>query len=49
MSTNGGTAPEQASQRAAGTHVPADREGLARTLLELCAQGAVLFSTWFLF
>ena len=48
MSTNGGTAHEHASQRAAGGRVPADREGLARTLLDLCAQGAVLFSTWFL-
>jgi hypothetical protein len=49
MSTNGEMAPEHASQRAAGGHAPADREGLARTLLDLCAQGAVLFSTWFLF
>jgi hypothetical protein len=49
MSTNGGTAHEPTSQSAAGGHAPADREGLARTLLDLCAQGAVLFSTWFLF
>ena len=49
MSTDGWTAHEHASQRAAGSHAPADREGLARTLLDLCAQGAVLFSTWFLF
>jgi hypothetical protein len=49
MSTNGGTAHEHARQRTAGGHVPAGREGLARTLLDLCAQGAVLFSTWFLF
>jgi hypothetical protein len=49
MSTNGGTAHEHARQRAAGGHVPAGRESLARTLLDLCAQGAVLFSTWFLF
>jgi hypothetical protein len=48
MSTNGGTAPGHASQSAAGGHAPADREALARTLLDLCAQGAVLFSTWFL-
>jgi hypothetical protein len=41
--------PEHASLRAAGGHVPADREGLARTLLDLGAQGAVLFSTWCLF
>ncbi len=49
MSTNGGTPHEHASQSAAGDHVPTGREALARTLLELCAQGAVLFSTWFLF
>jgi hypothetical protein len=49
MSMNEGTAHEHASQRTAGSHAPADREGLARTLLDLCAQGAVLFSTWFLF
>jgi hypothetical protein len=49
MPINRWTAPEHASQSAAGGHVPADREGLARTLLDLCAQGAVLFSTWFLF
>jgi len=49
MSTNGGTAPEHAIQIAAGDHAPAGREGLARTLLDLCAQDAVLFSTWFLF
>jgi hypothetical protein len=35
--------------RAPRGHVPAGREVLARTLLDLCAQGAVLFSTWFLF
>jgi len=49
MSTNGRTAHEHASQRAAGSHAPADREALARTLLDLCAQGAVLCSMWFLF
>jgi hypothetical protein len=49
MSTDGGTAHHHASQRAAGSPAPAGREALARTLLELCAQGAVLFSTWFLF
>jgi hypothetical protein len=49
MSTNGGTAPEHASQSAVGSHAPAARGALARTLLDLCAQGAVLFSTWFLF
>ena len=49
MSTDGWTAHEHASQRAAGNHAPVDREGLARTLLDLCAQGTVLFSTWFLF
>jgi hypothetical protein len=43
MSKNGGTAPGHASQSAAG-----GREALARTRLDLCAQGAVLFSTWFL-
>lgn len=48
MSTNRGTAPEHTSQSAARGHVPADREGLARMLLDLCAQGAVLFSTWLL-
>jgi hypothetical protein len=49
MSTNGGTAHEHAHQHTAGGHAPADREGLARTLLDFCAQGAVLFSMWFLF
>jgi hypothetical protein len=49
MSTNEGTAHEHACQHVAGSHVPADREGLARTLLDFCAQGAVLFSMWFLF
>jgi hypothetical protein len=48
MSTNGGTAHEHASQRATGGHVPTGREDLVRMLLDLCAQGAVLFSTWFL-
>jgi hypothetical protein len=49
MSTDRWTAHEHARQRAAGSHAPAGREALARTLLELYAQGAVLFSTWFLF
>jgi hypothetical protein len=49
MLTNGGTAPANASQSVAWGPAPANREALARTLLELCAQGAVLFSTWFLF
>jgi hypothetical protein len=49
MSTDGRTAHEHARQRAAGSHAPAGREALVRTLLDLCAQGAVLFSTWFLF
>jgi hypothetical protein len=49
MSTNGGMAHEHASQNASGGHALADREALARMLLDLCAQGAVLFSTWFLF
>jgi hypothetical protein len=49
MSTNEGTAHEHARQRTAGGHVPAGREVLARTLLDLCVQGAVLFSMWFLF
>jgi hypothetical protein len=49
MSTGGGTAHEHASQSATGGHVPADMEGLARTLLDIRAHGAVLFSTWFLF
>ncbi|MDQ3832001.1 MAG: hypothetical protein M3361_22470 [Candidatus Tectomicrobia bacterium] len=43
------TAHAQASQRAAGSPAPAGREALARMLVDLCAQGAVLFSTWFLF
>jgi hypothetical protein len=38
-----------ASQRAAGGHAPADLEGLVRTLLDCCAQGAVLFALWFVF
>ena len=48
MSTDGWTAHEHASQSAAGGHAPAGREALARMLLDLCAQGAVLFSTWLL-
>jgi hypothetical protein len=48
MSTNGWTAHHHARQNAVGGSAPADREGLARTLLDLCAQGAVLFSAWFL-
>jgi hypothetical protein len=49
MSTDGWTASEHARQSAAGGHAPTDREALVRTLLDLCAQGAVLGSTWFLF
>jgi hypothetical protein len=49
MSTDRWTAHAHASQRAVGSHVFAGREMLVRTLFELCAQGAVLFSTWFLF
>jgi hypothetical protein len=49
MVTDGWMTHDHASQRAAGGHAPADLEGLARTLLDVCAQGAVLFSTWFLF
>jgi hypothetical protein len=49
MSTDGRTAHEHARQRAAGSPAPAGREALARMLFDLCAQGAVLFSTWFLF
>jgi hypothetical protein len=49
MPTNRWTAHAHASQHAAGRHAPAGRAALARTLLDLCAQGAVLFSTWFLF
>jgi hypothetical protein len=49
MSTDGWTAHAHVSQRAAGDHAPADWVGLARMLLDLCAQGAVLFSTWLLF
>jgi hypothetical protein len=49
MAINGWTAHDHAGQSAEGSHAPADLEGLARTLLDFCAQGAVLFSTWFLF
>jgi hypothetical protein len=49
MPTDRWTAHHHASQSIAGSHAPAHREALARTLLELGAQGAVLFSTWFLF
>jgi hypothetical protein len=49
MPTDGWTAHAHASQSAAGGHAPAGREVLARMLLELCAQGAVLFSMGFLF
>ena len=49
MSMDGWTASEHARQRAAGGHAPADREALVRTLLDRCAQGALLCSTWFQF
>ncbi len=49
MPTDGWTAHDHARQSAAWGHAPAGREALARTLLNLCAQAAVLFSTWFLF
>ena len=49
MPTDGWTAHAHASQSAARGHAPAGREVLVRTLLELCAQGAVLFSMGFLF
>jgi|Tabmets5t2r1_1033131.scaffolds.fasta_scaffold200751_2 hypothetical protein len=49
LPTDRWAAHEHARQNAAGGHAPADREALARTLLELCAQGAVLFSIGFLF
>jgi hypothetical protein len=49
MSIDGWIADEHASQNAAGGHAPADREALLQTFLDICAQGAVLFSTWFLF
>jgi hypothetical protein len=43
------TADEHGCQSAAVGHVPADWTGLARTLLDLCAQAAVLSSVWWLF
>ena len=49
MSTDGWTAHDYASQSAAWGHAPAGMEDLTRTLLDLCAQGAVLFPMWFLF
>ena len=49
MSMDRWTADEHAGQSAVGGHAPADWAGLARTFLDLCAQGAVLCSTWFLF
>jgi hypothetical protein len=49
MSMSRGTTHGHASQSAAAGHVPAGTEVLARTLLDLCAQGAVLFSLWFFF
>jgi len=49
MATNRWTAHHYASQSTAVGHAPADRGALVRTLLDLCAQGAVLFSAWFLF
>ena len=49
MATDGWAAYDHASQSAEGGHAPTDLEGLARMLLDICAQGAVLFSTWFLF
>jgi hypothetical protein len=48
MSTDGWTAHTHASRGTERGHAPAHLEVLVRTLLELCAQGAVLFSTWFL-
>jgi hypothetical protein len=49
MATDGWTTHDHASQSAEGGHAPVNLEGLVRTLLDFCAQGAVLFSTWFLF
>jgi hypothetical protein len=49
MATHGWTTQASTSQHAAEGHASAGREALARMFLELCAQGAVLFSTWFLF
>jgi hypothetical protein len=49
MSAHGWTAHAHARPSAAGSPAPAGREALVRTLFDLCAQGAVLFSTWFLF
>jgi hypothetical protein len=49
MPTDEWTAHAHASQSAARGHAPAGREVLAWTLLELYAQGAVLFSMGFLF
>jgi hypothetical protein len=49
MVMDGWTADEHARQSAAVGHAPADWTGLARTLLDLCAQAAVLSSAWWLF
>jgi hypothetical protein len=49
MVTTGLIAHNHASQSAEGGHAPANLEGLVRTFLDFCAQGAVLFSTWYLF
>ena len=49
MAMDGWTADAHARQSAAAGHAPADWAGLARTLLDLCAQAAVLGSTWLLF
>jgi hypothetical protein len=48
MATNGRTTHEHASQSVAWSHAPVDLEGLAQTLLDFCAQSAVLFAMWFL-
>jgi hypothetical protein len=49
MATDGWTAHDHVSQSAEEGPSHADMEGLARTLLDFCAQAAVLFATQLLF
>jgi hypothetical protein len=49
MATDRGTAHDDASQSPECPHLPVHREALVRMCLDICAQGALFFSLWFLF
>jgi hypothetical protein len=48
MATDCGTAHDDARQSPAWPHAPVHREALVRMCLDVCAQGALCFSLWFL-